>query len=54
MDVPTDASAVAAVVQAPGDAVTSLGTMGTRQRAIDSLIRKMRLDTPRTKNTRKT
>ena len=39
LDVHQDTMAVASVAQEPGAAVTSLGTMGTRQCAIDQLSR---------------
>ena len=41
MDVHKDTMAVAYVAQDHGAEVTFLGTIGTRQCAIDSLIRKM-------------
>jgi len=41
MDVHQETMAVASVAQEHGAAVTSLGTMGTRQGAIDQLVRKM-------------
>src|SRR5262249_58663424 len=41
MDVHKETIAVAYVAQEPGAAVTSLGTIGTRQCDIDPLVRKM-------------
>jgi hypothetical protein len=41
MDAPKDAIAAASVAQDPGAEVTSLGAIGTRQWAIDQLVRNM-------------
>jgi hypothetical protein len=46
MDVHKESMAVASVAQAPGAEVVSLGTIGTRQCAIDKLIRQLRSQSP--------
>src|SRR2546428_13061133 len=46
MDVHTESSAVASVAQAHGAEVVSLGTIGTRQCDIDTLIRQLRSKRP--------
>ena len=41
MDVPNDALAVASIAPAPHAAVVALDTIGTRQCAIDTLLRRL-------------